>query len=149
MRMMRDFRDRYLVDMKGCTVLDVGSAIVLDQGVSYRRLFTDYEYVGMDIVEGENVDIVGYENLEDQYDVVISGQVMEHIERPWEWMRDLAELFRHYICIIAPNQSKEHRWPVDCYRYFPDGMRALFECAGIKPLEIRAVKYDTIGIGTK
>ena len=149
MLLMRDFRERYLGDLKGCTVLDVGSAQVIGQRDSYRDLFYEYEYTGMDIIPGKNVDIVGYENLAETYDVVISGQVMEHVERPWEWMCTLATLFRWYICIIAPSRSKEHRYPIDCYRYLPDGMRALFEYAGIVPLEVRLVKSDCIGIGTK
>jgi len=147
MILMADFRDRYLADMKGCTILDVGSAIVRKQRC-YRELFADYCYVGMDIVEGRNVDIVGYKKL-GRYDVVISGQVMEHVKRPWDWLCVLDDLFRKYICIIAPNTHKEHRYPVDTYRYFPDGMLDLFEYAEITPVEVRRVGKDTIGIGTK
>jgi hypothetical protein len=149
MKLMADFRDRYLAEMKGCTVLDIGSARVRDQQECYRDLFGEYHYIGMDIEAGDNVDIVGYGALVDMYDVIISGQVMEHIERPWEWLKRLAELYRYYICIIAPNTWGEHRYPIDCYRFFPDGMRALFEYAGIVPVEIRRVGKDTIGIGGK
>jgi hypothetical protein len=100
----------------------------------------------MDVEPGRNVDIVGYEGL-GVYDVVISGQVMEHVPHPWEWLTDLAKLYRRYICIIAPNTWPEHRWPLDTYRYYPDGMRALFEYAGIPEVEIRRAGFDTIGIG--
>lgn len=149
MLLMRDFRERYLGDLKGCTILDVGARQVSRQRDSYRDLFYEYQYTGMDIVPGKNVDVVGYENLAKVYDVVISGQVMEHVARPWEWMCALAGLFRRYICIIAPSRSKEHRYPIDCYRYLPDGMRALFEYAGIVTIEARLDKTDCIGIGTK
>ena len=146
MRLMADFRDRYLGGLKGCTVLDVGAMQVQGDRKSYRQLFGDYRYTGMDIAPGKNVDIVGYDGL-GMYDVVISGQVMEHVCRPWEWLKLLASLYRDYICIIAPNTWKEHRYPLDTYRYFPDGMRDLFDYAGITPVEIRAVGHDTIGIG--
>lgn len=147
MRLMADFRDRYLGDLKGCTVLDVGAMIPLGgRRLSYRELFGDYRYTGMDVAPGENVDIVGYEGL-GKYDVVISGQVMEHVCRPWEWLKSLVNHYRYYICIIAPNTWKEHKYPIDTYRYFPDGMRDLFDYAGIIPVEIRAVGWDTIGIG--
>jgi hypothetical protein len=148
MVLMADFRNRYLGGMKGCTVLDVGSAQLGGDLRSYRTLFGDFDYVGMDIAPGVGVDVVGYEGL-DTYDVVISGQVMEHVKRPWEWLTTLSELYRRYICIIAPNTWNEHRCPIDCYRFFPDGMKALFEYAGIASLEIRMVGDDTIGVGTK
>lgn len=146
MRLMAGFRDRYLGDLKGCTILDVGAMIELGQSKCYRQLFEDYIYTGMDISPGRNVDVVGYDGL-GMYDVVISGQVMEHVCRPWEWLKVLAGLFRHYICIIAPNTWGEHKYLLDTYRYFPDGMRDLFDYAGITPVEIRAVGRDTIGIG--
>ena|GEM_PF-3020323 len=146
--LMTDFRDKYLADMEGCSVLDVGSRLVnLDHQMTYRMLFDPaYKYVGMDIKPGVNVDVVGYDALE-QYDVVISGQTMEHVQRPWEWLRRLANHFRHYICIIAPHTFKLHRNPLDTYRYFPDGMRDLFECAGIREVEIILDETDTVGIG--
>ena len=145
MALMKDFRDRYLGGMKGCTVLDVGAAQLGGQ-MSYRDLFGEYEYTGMDIVADDGVDVVGYDGL-GIHDVVVSGQVMEHVARPWEWLTILEGLYRRYICIIAPNTWVEHRYPIDCYRFFPDGMRALFEYAGIVPQEIRMVGKDTIGIG--
>lgn len=146
--LMRYFRNKYLLDMKGCTVLDIGSRMVKTQQRCYRPLFEDYDYIGMDIVLGPNVDIVGYDSLV-TYDVVISGQVMEHINHPWDWLKTLTHYFTEYICIVAPNTSTEHSYPIDTYRYFPDGMRDLFDYAGIKELEIFAKRDDTIGIGTK
>ena len=147
MRLMAHFRDRYLGDLQGCTVLDVGAMIAVEgRRASYRELFRDYQYTGMDVAPGKNVDIVGYDDL-GVYDVVISGQVMEHVRRPWEWLKVLAGLYREYICIIAPNTWKWHGSPLDTYRYFPDGMRDLFDYAGITPVEVRAVGRDTIGIG--
>ena len=150
MRLMEDFRDRYLGGLKGCSILDVGAAMSNKQTITYRTLFEpDYQYTGMDIIPARNVDLVGYRKIVHGYDVVISGQVLEHIERPWEFLTRLARYFREYICIIAPNQWHEHRYPVDCFRYYPDGMRALFDHAGIIGIEFRRVGKDTIGIGTR
>jgi len=147
--LMRYFRDKYLLDIPGLTVLDVGSMRHKRQR-TYRRLFPDpFKYTGMDIVAGQNVDIVGFDNIKKQYDVVISGQVMEHVKRPWEWLSSLTKYFSKYICIIAPNTSKEHKYPIDTYRYFPDGMRDLFEYANINIVEILKSNTDTIGIGAK
>lgn len=147
LKLMRYFIATYLHQMKGCSVLDIGSRKVRRGQGTYRDLFQDYLYVGMDIVPGENVDIVGYENIKGVYDVVISGQTMEHVEYPWEFLINLKQYFKTYICIIAPWKAQEHKHPIDTFRYMPDGMRALFKYAGIRELEIIKDKADTMGIG--
>lgn len=144
---MRYFRDKYLVDIPNATIVDVGARRVRRSHKTYRGLFPfPFQYSGMDIEAGLNVDIVGYENIT-KHDVLISGQVMEHVKKPWEWLDSLKEYFTQYICIIAPNTWQEHRYPIDTYRYYPDGMRDLFEYAGIDILEIFKNNKDTIGIG--
>ena len=77
---MRYFRYKYLDDMKGSSVLDVGSRFV---SRSYRHLFVDFDYVGMDIRAGKNVDIIGYENLPaEKFDILIAGRL-------WNMLKDL------------------------------------------------------------
>lgn len=148
MKLMRYFKYKYLKD-QAATVLDIGSQRVKRNHQTYSRIFRPpYKYTGMDIEPGRNVDIVGYENILGVYDVVISGQVMEHVNRPWEWLKSLTQYYRKYICIIAPNTLREHKYPLDTYRYFPDGMRDLFDYAEIIELEIFKDQGDTIGIGT-
>ena len=161
-----NFRDKYLIrfpkpvenhdgslvqeNLENAKILDIGSKRVKRNHNTYRRLFPPpFSYLGMDIEPGLNVDIVGYENIPNfPFDIVISGQVMEHIKYPWEWLKKLKKYFKYYICIIAPNTCVEHGYPFDTFRYFPDGMRALFEWAGIKEVEILKSGADTIGIGT-
>jgi len=150
---MRDgFVNKYLDRAFPLRVLDVGS---YDVNGTYRDLFKPpYIYTGTDIEAGPNVDIVGWENVPDRsFDLVISGQVMEHVERPWEWIKQVRETVIHggLICIIVPHVQKEHKYPLDCYRFFPDGMKALFNYADIEIMEcyknpIQNTR-DTIGIG--
>ena len=146
MKLMTYFRDTYLSD-KTKSVLDIGSCCYHNQE-TYRPIFDGYSYVGMDIINGPNVDIVGYNNIPMKYDAVISGQVMEHVARPWEWLRQIVKYSRQYICIIAPFQHREHRYPIDTFRYLPDGMRSLFEYADIHLIESFIDRSDTIGIGS-
>jgi hypothetical protein len=42
-------------------------------------------------------------------------------------MSEMARVLRRdgLICLIAPRGFGEHRYPVDCYRFFTDGMVAL------------------------
>lgn len=148
MKFMNYFIDNYL--SKGLTILDVGSKIVDGESRSYRKLFEpNFVYTGMDLDTGDNVDLVGFESVVTVYDVVISGQVMEHVNRPWEWLKNLVKYYNKYICIIAPHTWKEHRHSIDTYRYFPDGMKDLFGYAGIKTEEILRNETDTMGIGSK
>ena len=137
-------------NMKRGSVLDVGSMNVFpDVQYSYKYIFEDdFRYTGMDIKPGNNVDIVGFEELEGRtFDIVISGQTIEHVKHPWDWLKNLVQYSDKYICIIAPHTFKEHRFPIDTYRYLPDGMRDLFDYAGIKEVEILKNKIDTMGIG--
>jgi SAM-dependent methyltransferase len=122
-------------------ILDVGS---YDVNGSYKPLFSDpkYVYTGMDMESGPNVDLVltnpyDWSEIEtDSYDIVISGQAFEHIEFFWKTMEEMTRVLRQegLLCIIAPNGFKEHRYPVDCYRFFTDGMVALARYVSIEPI---------------
>jgi SAM-dependent methyltransferase len=122
-------------------VLDVGS---FDVNGSYRNIFADkkYEYIGLDMEKGPNVDIVlknpyNWDEIEtDSFDVIISGQAFEHIEFFWITMSEIVRVLKKngLLCIIAPNGFKEHRHPVDCYRFFSDGMVALAKYVSMEPL---------------
>lgn len=62
---------------KNCTVLDVGS---MDINGNNRYLFENYQYTGVDLGEGKNVDIIGHAHTLDlsTFDVVISTECLEH-----------------------------------------------------------------------
>src|SRR5258706_2277193 len=123
-------------------VLDIGSAGV---NGTYQELFRfeGAQYVGLDIQPGPNVDVVpadpyDWAELEDEsFDVIISGQALEHIEFPWVILEQIAAKLKPQglACLIAPSRGPEHRYPIDCYRYYADGLRALAKWSGLKVLE--------------
>jgi len=125
-------------------VLDVGS---LDVNGTYRRLFTDaaWSYTGLDVVAGCAVDTVvadpyrWTEFRDASFDVVVSGQALEHIEYPWRTIEEMARVLRRggVAFVIVPSAGPEHRHPVDCWRFLPDGLRALATWAGLGVLEVR------------
>lgn len=140
-------RMEYLLDyyssllMKGNTrikVLDIGS---FDQNGTYRNLFQkgNYEYTGMDMCPGLNVDIVpediySWKEIKSEtFDLVISGQVFEHIAYPWLTMQEVERVLKPsgLGIIIAPNAGREHNAPIDCYRYFSDGLKSLARWANL------------------
>ena len=134
-RIMSGFLNKYL-PAESVKILDVGSYSVCG---SYKDLMRpEWEYIGLDVMPGPNVDVVPddpYEWTEIQpssFDVVISGQAFEHIEFPWETVEQIDRVLKHdgLVCIIAPSAGNEHRYPVDCYRYYPDGFRALAKWVG-------------------
>jgi len=144
MQMMKEFLDKYPDKNKPLHVLDVGSQMVKVQSLTYKNLmYCFWDYKGLDIIEGTNVDIVvkdpyKWKEVKDEtYDVVISGQALEHAKFPWMVVQEIARVVKKdgLVCIIVPSQGFEHKFPLDCYRYLPDGGKALFEYAGLEVLE--------------
>ena len=94
--------------------------------------------------KGPNVDIVPqkiyqWDEVKDQtYDLVISGQALEHIEYPWLTMKEIARVLKPsgFCIIIVPSSIEEHRYPLDCYRYYPDGVAALARQADLNVVHL-------------
>jgi len=139
---MKWFVDNYLAKIEtNIKVLDVGS---YDVNGSYKHLFDEgkYEYMGLDMAAGPNVDIAlknpydWHEIETDTFDVVISGQAFEHVEFFWITMSEMTRVLKKdgLLCLVAPNGFGEHRCPVDCYRFFADGMIALARYVSLEPL---------------
>src|SRR5262249_53154323 len=79
------------------------------------------------------------------YDVVVSGQVLEHVRKPWVWIKELARVCRPggTVITISPVSWKYHEAPVDCWRAYPEGMRALYDEAG---LEVVLCTFESLEI---
>lgn len=138
-------------------VADIGSR---EAGGNYKPLLThpEWKYTGVDLQAGPNVDLVlpepyNWHNIPDNtFDVVLSGQTMEHVERPWPWMKELGRIVRPggVVCVIAPYRWEYHPSPLDCWRIFPDGMRAVMQDAGLTILKLHMNQQsDTVGVATK
>ena len=126
-------------------ILDFGSQVVDSQGQSYRPLFNapGWQYKGLDIEAGHNVDIVvadAYNWAEvpsDSVDVVISGQALEHVEFFWASTFEIVRVLRPggLAVLVAPSGGFEHRYPVDCWRFYRDGFVALNEYVGCELID--------------
>lgn len=75
-----------------------------------------------------------YPIQDNYYDIIISGQVLEHVRKVWVWIKELARICKDggVVIIINPVSWPYHAEPVDCFRVYPEGMRALYEEAGLK-----------------
>ena len=146
---MEDFVTTYITKT-GLKVCDVGSR---DINGSYRPLFENQFYTGIDIVPGKNVDVVvepyRFPFPDGAFDVVVSGQTLEHVEDIYAWMQEVARISKDLVCIIAPWKFKEHRFPVDCWRILPDGMSFLFKRSGLRQIHIELSGASCIGIAKK
>ncbi len=155
---MENFISKYLDPNKKLDIADIGS---FDENGTYRPLFENdrtkhqnWKYIGVDLVPGPNVDIIvphpfKYDNIEDNsQDVVISGQALEHVVRPFLWMTELYRILKTegLICIICPWYEALHNGPhyKDYWRVLPNGMKTLLTESGFEVLEVFRGRADSI-----
>lgn len=143
----RIFREYYLnaVEDTPLTILDVGSAVVDGQAKSNRMVMTNpvWKLIGLDIVPGINVDVVVAEpyNWREiataSIDVVTCSDVFEHAEWFWLTMLEIKRVLKQngVAFITAPSGGPLHRWPVDCWRFYDDGLPAVARYAGLTTID--------------
>ncbi len=165
---IKDLTQRYLPVLNNTKlqIFDIGS---YDVNGSYKDLFTNenWHYTGIDMREGPNVDKV----MTNPYrlpipthhaDILVSGQAFEHIEYFWLSWLDMIRATKPggYIFLIAPSRGPEHRYPVDCWRFYPDGYKALARLGNMQLVEVTtdwepsehpdsAAWGDTVGVFKK
>ena len=125
-----DFKKNYLSDKNSeIKIVEIGSKT--NESIK-KYLNKNYKYIGVDIVEGNNVDIV----LEDPYklpfenesiDVVISISTFEHTEFFWLSYLEILRILKPtgLFFLNAPSNSKYHRHSTDNWRFYPDSSKAL------------------------
>lgn len=142
MQHMNRLVDTHLDPSRSLRVLDLGS---YDVNGTYRTLFNNpgWTYTGLDLSPGPGVDIV----LADPYrfplrsgtfDLVVSGQAFEHVEMFWQSWLEMLRVTREdgLIFLVAPSRGPEHRFPQDCWRFYPDGYRALAKWGACDLVEV-------------
>jgi SAM-dependent methyltransferase len=129
----RHFFDTYKSAFLGGSVVKVLEIGSLDVNGGLRDLAPkEFSYTGVDFVEGPGVDLVLSDPYklpfeDDSFDVVVSSSCFEHSEMFWivflEIMRVLKPKGLFYLNV--PSNGAFHRYPVDCWRFYPDSGRAL------------------------
>lgn len=111
-------------------VIEIGSQDV--NGTIRSMCPTDFEYIGLDFQDAKGVDIV----LTDPYqlpfddesvDVVVSSSCFEHSEFFWVLFLEVLRVLKPsgLFYLNAPSNGAYHRYPVDCWRFYPDSGHAL------------------------
>lgn len=139
---MRRLVAEYIRRERPLDAVDIGS---YDVNGSYRTLFDapGWHYTGIDLEAGPGVDIV----LDSPYrlpfrtasvDLVLSGQAFEHVEFFWLTWLEMIRVLKPggLVFLIAPSRGPEHRYPQDCWRFYPDGYRALAKFGGCELIEV-------------
>jgi SAM-dependent methyltransferase len=136
------------------TVVEIGSQ---DVNGSLRSVCPAHlKYIGLDMVPGKGVDIV----ITDPYrlpladasvDIVVASSCFEHSQMFWllflEVLRVLKPAGLFYLNV--PSNGPFHRYPVDCWRFYPDAGGALVEWArrnGYRPRLLESL-VSARGIG--
>lgn len=122
-------------------VVDIGAQNV---NGSLKEVCPDYcEYIGVDFVAAKGVDVI----LDDPYtlpfadnsiDVVVSSSCFEHSEMFWVLFLEVLRILKPQglFYLNVPSNGSFHRFPVDCWRFFPDSGKALVTWA-------KRNKYET------
>ncbi|HEY3068484.1 MAG TPA: methyltransferase domain-containing protein [Methylomirabilota bacterium] len=70
---------------------------------------------------------------DETYDIVVAANVLEHVRKVWVWIKEVARVCKPggHVILINPASWPYHEFPVDCWRAYPEGMKALYEEAGL------------------
>lgn len=111
-------------------VLELGS---LDVNGSLRSVSPPgARYVGVDMVAGPGVDhvVAAGESLpfpDASFDVAVTSSTFEHDVCFWESFVECLRVLRPggFLYVNAPSNHGFHRYPLDCWRFYPDAGIAL------------------------
>ena len=126
----RRFFTTYLDASAPALILDIGAQDI--NGSLRQAAPAGARYVGLDFAQGRGVDRV----LDDPYqlpfedgvaDAVVSSSCFEHVDMFWLTFNEILRVLRPggLFYLNAPSNGAFHRYPVDCWRFYPDAGNAL------------------------
>lgn len=112
------------------TVIELGSQNV--NGTLRDHCPPDAHYVGIDLEPGNGVDLVVAPGqplplADASVDVAVTSSAFEHDPCFWQTFLELVRVLRPggLVYVNAPSNHHFHRYPVDCWRFYPDAGHAL------------------------
>ncbi|HGY9618775.1 TPA: methyltransferase domain-containing protein [Pseudomonas putida] len=139
------FFDTYLGGASASDTMQIVEIGAQDVNGSLRQVAPQgVRYIGVDFVVGKGVDVV----LTDPYslpfdsesvDVVVTSSCLEHSEMFWLSFNECLRVLKPdgLLFINVPSNGAFHRYPVDCWRFYPDAGSALVTWAkrqGMSPV---------------
>ena len=124
------FFNAYVKDGEGLTIVDIGSQ---DVNGSLRSVAPkSSKYIGVDFVEGNGVDVIISDPYslpfdENSVDVCVCSSCFEHSEFFWLLFTEILRILKPtgVFYLNVPSNGFFHRFPVDCWRFYPDSGMAL------------------------
>ena len=118
-------------NQKDKKVLEIGSRNVT--GIMRNEHFKNAEYVGFDVLGGENVDVVGDAHQLSKYfssenfDAVFSISVFEHLLMPWKVILEINRVMKMggFLFISTHPTWSSHELPWDFWRFQKNSFHAL------------------------
>jgi len=114
------------------SILEIGSYDVNGSLRSAQPIGS--QWVGIDIEEGPGVDIVLNPSdeipfPEGHFDVVVATSVFEHDPEFWKTLEKMARAAKPtgFLFICAPSNGPVHRYPLDCFRFYPDASQSFLK----------------------
>ncbi len=89
------------------------------------------------------LDEYRYPIPENTFDIVVSANVAEHVRQLWAWMAELRRIVKPggLIITVAPISWPYHDAPGDCWRLYPEAMRALCDYTDLK---LELCEFDSL-----
>jgi hypothetical protein len=135
-------------DLENADIMELGSYNVNGTLRDHAREGT--RYVGVDVEAGPGVDVVVAPGdplpFEDEtFDLVLASSVFEHDPCFWDTFVSMIRKTRigGYIYLNVPSNGTVHRYPNDCWRFYPDAALALVEWAKRQGLNVNVVESFT------
>lgn len=112
-------------------VLEIGSRNVT--GIMRNEHLKNADYVGFDVLEGENVDVVGDAHqlskyfLANNFDAIFSISVFEHLLMPWKVILEMNRVMKKdgLLFISTHPTWSSHELPWDFWRFQKNSFHAL------------------------
>lgn len=122
---------------KKIKVLEIGSLIVEGQEhLLVRKYFPEAEYIGVDMQQGNGVDIVAdcidycynyYQSGSEVFDLILCLDMLEHAKEPFEVIESAKQCLKPngVLLVTSHFNFKIHEYPNDYWRFTPECFKML------------------------
>jgi SAM-dependent methyltransferase len=104
-------------------------------------------YIGLDVIPAKGVDLIVDPSAPlplatGTADAIVTSSAFEHDICFWDTFLELTRILRPggLLYVNVPSNGDFHRYPLDCWRFYPDAGVALVRWAGRRGIEIELIE---------